>query len=116
MRLVRPLRIPSVEEMHESWNLGTKNVAGSHGSVRVEGAIAGAGGNIPLGAGTTLVGGIYRAGGFKEDDQAKEYADRKQVKLISGEQETIYDLSTLTPGGANNPVLKDGDKIIVPKE
>ena len=25
MRLVRPLRIPSVEEMHEAWNLGTKN-------------------------------------------------------------------------------------------
>lgn len=26
MRLVRPLRVPSVEEMHEAWNLGTKNV------------------------------------------------------------------------------------------
>jgi formylglycine-generating enzyme required for sulfatase activity/mono/diheme cytochrome c family protein len=26
MRLVRPLRVPSVEEMHDAWNLGTKNV------------------------------------------------------------------------------------------
>jgi formylglycine-generating enzyme required for sulfatase activity/cytochrome c553 len=25
MRLVRPLRVPSVEEMHDAWNLGTKN-------------------------------------------------------------------------------------------
>jgi formylglycine-generating enzyme required for sulfatase activity len=25
MRLVRPLRIPSAEEMHDAWNLGTKN-------------------------------------------------------------------------------------------
>ena len=26
MRLVRPLRVPSVEEMHDAWNLGIKNV------------------------------------------------------------------------------------------
>ncbi len=25
MRLVRPLRVPSTEEMHDAWNLGTKN-------------------------------------------------------------------------------------------
>ena len=116
MRLVRPLRIPPVEEMHDSWNLGTKNVASSHGSVKVEGAIAGAAGNIPLGEGTTLVGGIYRAGGFRENGGPKENANRKQVKHIHGDQESTYDLRTIIPGGANNPVLKDGDKIIVPKE
>ena len=53
---------------------------------------------------------VLSAGGFDES------ADFSRVKLIrGGGKETIYDLSQIKPDGSNNPLLKDGDAIFIPK-
>lgn len=65
-------------------------------------------GEFPLREGMTLMRAINRAGGFKES------AGTRRVKLIRAKQETIYDLTKINPDGSNNPVLIDGDTIIVP--
>lgn len=65
-------------------------------------------GEFPLRAGMTLMAAINRAGGFTE------FAKTKAVKLLRGNNEKIYDMRRINADGSNNPVLMDGDQIIVP--
>lgn len=65
-------------------------------------------GEFPLRQGMTLMSAINRAGGFSE------FAKTKAVKLLRGNKEMIYDMRKVNPDGSNNPVLMDGDQIIVP--
>jgi hypothetical protein len=44
-----------------------------------------------------------------------EFAKVREVKLIRGNKETRYDLRTVRPDGSNNPLLMDGDQIVVPQ-
>lgn len=75
--------------------------------VTVGGEVRGSG-EFPLRQGMTLMAAINRAGGFTE------FAKTKSVKLIRGNQQTVYDMRKINPDGSNNPVLMDGDQIIVP--
>lgn len=75
--------------------------------VTVGGEVRGSG-EFPLRQGMTLMAAINRAGGFTE------FAKTKQVKLIRGNTQTVYDMRKISPDGSNNPVLRDGDQIIVP--
>jgi protein involved in polysaccharide export with SLBB domain len=65
-------------------------------------------GEFPLRNGMTLMAAINRAGGFSE------FAKTKAVKLIRDNRELIYDMRKINADGSNNPMLKDGDAIIVP--
>ena len=51
---------------------------------------------------------INRAGGFSE------FAKTAKVKLLRDNREMIYDMRKIQADGSNNPILKDGDAIIVP--
>ena len=75
--------------------------------VSVGGEVRGPG-EFPLRQGMNLMAAINRAGGFTE------FAKTTKVKLLRGNKETIYDMRKINPSGANNPVLMDGDQIIVP--
>jgi protein involved in polysaccharide export with SLBB domain len=75
--------------------------------VTVGGEVRGSG-EFPLRQGMTLMAAINRAGGFTE------FAKTKGVKLIRDNREQIYDMRKVNADGSNNPVLKDGDQIIVP--
>ena len=75
--------------------------------VSVGGEVRGSG-EFPLRQGMTLMAAINRAGGFTE------FAKTSKVKLLRGNKETVYDMRKINPNGANNPVLMDGDAIIVP--
>jgi polysaccharide biosynthesis/export protein len=66
-------------------------------------------GEYPLRQGMTLTAAIGKVGGFANN------ADISKVKLIRAEQETVYDLRVIKPDGSNNPVLLDGDEILVPE-
>lgn len=65
-------------------------------------------GEFPLRQGMTLMSAINRAGGFTE------FGQPKKVKLLRNNKEMIYNMKTINPDGSNNPVLQDGDQIIVP--
>jgi protein involved in polysaccharide export with SLBB domain len=67
-----------------------------------------ASGEFPLRQGMRLLQAINRAGGFTE------FAKTKGVKLIRGNREMIFDMRKINADGSNNPVLMDGDQIIVP--
>jgi protein involved in polysaccharide export with SLBB domain len=58
--------------------------------------------------GMTLMEAIKKAGGFTE------FAAINRVKLIRSNKETVYDLREIKPDGSNNPILLDGDQVIVP--
>lgn len=75
--------------------------------VNVGGEVRGPG-EFPLRQGMTLMAAINRSGGFTE------FAKTKAVKLLRGNRETIYDMRKISPDGSNNPILQDGDQIIVP--
>ena len=62
---------------------------------------------VALRQGMQLFGAITKAGGFTE------YANPKRVKLIRGNKEFEYDMRSIQANGSNNPVLIDGDSIIV---
>lgn len=66
-----------------------------------------ASGEFPLRQGMTLMTAISKAGGFTE------FGNPKKVKLIRGNREFIYDMKRIQPDGSNNPVLQDGDQVIV---
>jgi hypothetical protein len=38
------------------------------------------------------------------------------VKLIRANRQTIYDMRKIDAGGTNNPILMDGDTIVVPQD
>ena len=63
-------------------------------------------GEYPLRQGMTLMAVIDRAGGLRYKV--------KKVKILRDKKEVIYDISQIRPDGSNNPVLKDGDEVIVP--
>ena len=75
--------------------------------VNVGGEVKGSG-EFPLRQGMTLLAAINRAGGFTE------FAKTSKIKLIRNNTEQVYDMRKINPDGSNNPVLKDGDQIIVP--
>lgn len=75
--------------------------------VTVGGEVRGSG-EFPLRQGMTLMAAINRAGGFTE------FAKTKAVKLIRDNRQQEFDMRKINPDGSNNPVLKDGDQIIVP--
>lgn len=75
--------------------------------VTVGGEVRGSG-EFPLRQGMTLMAAINRAGGFTE------FAATKRVKLIRDNREMIFDMRKIQADGSNNPVLKDGDQIVVP--
>ena len=45
-----------------------------------------------------------------------EFADRKKVKHIRANKATFYGLRDIKADGSNNPVLKDGDLVLVPAD
>jgi protein involved in polysaccharide export with SLBB domain len=66
-----------------------------------------ASGEFPLRQGMTLMTAISKAGGFTE------FGDPKKVKLLRANREQIFNMKKILPDGSNNPVLQDGDQIIV---
>lgn len=66
-------------------------------------------GEFALREGTDLVTAISKAGGFGD------FAKTKAVKVIRGNKATIYDMRSIKTDGSNNPLIKDGDTIIVPQ-
>ena len=78
--------------------------------VNVAGEVRTGGGTIPLRTGMRLLSALTACGGFTE------YAKTKNVRLIRGTKETVYDMRKIDANGANNPVLQDGDSIIVPQD
>ena len=65
-------------------------------------------GEVPLRENMRLFQAITRAGGFTDSEKVRE------VKLIRGKKETKYDVRRMKKDGSNNPLLEDGDQIIVP--
>ena len=65
-------------------------------------------GQVPLGENMRLLDAVALTGGFTE------FAMMRSVKLIRGKKETKYDLRQMKKDGSNNPLLQDGDQIIVP--
>lgn len=65
-------------------------------------------GEFPLRQGMTLMAAINKAGGFTE------FGNPKKVKLLRNNRETVYNMKSINPDGSNNPILQDGDQIIVP--
>lgn len=63
-------------------------------------------GEYPLRQGMTLMAVIARAGGLPPKV--------KKVEILRDKKEVIYDIRQIRPDGSNNPVLKDGDEVIVP--
>jgi protein involved in polysaccharide export with SLBB domain len=75
--------------------------------VNVEGGVRRPG-EVPLRENMRLFQAITRAGGFTDSEKVRE------VKLIRGKKETKYDVRRMKADGSNNPLLQDGDQIIVP--
>ncbi len=65
---------------------------------------------IPLREGMRLLAAVSACGGFTE------FAKVKGVRLIRGNKDMVYDMRKIDPRGSNNPVLQDGDSIIVPQD
>ncbi len=63
-------------------------------------------GEYSLRQGMTLMAVIHRAGGM--DGKVRK------IKLVRGGKELIFDVRKIHPDGSNNPVLMDGDEVIVP--
>ena len=55
-----------------------------------------------------LMTAISKAGGFTD------FAKTKAVRLLRGNKSTVYDMRKIQEDGSNNPILLDGDSIIVP--
>ena len=64
-------------------------------------------GEVALRENMRLFQAITSTGGFTE------FA-KPEVKLIRGKKETKYDVRRMKKDGSNNPLLEDGDQIIVP--
>ena len=65
-------------------------------------------GEVPLRENMRLFQAITSRGGFTDSGKVQE------VKLIRGKKETMYDVRRIKADGSNNPLLQDGDQIIVP--
>ena len=65
-------------------------------------------GEVALRENMRLLQAITSSGGFTDSEKVRE------VKLIRGKKETKYDVRRMKADGSNNPLLQDGDQIIVP--
>ena len=75
--------------------------------VNVEGGVRQPG-EVALRENMRLFQAITSRGGFTDSGKVQE------VKLIRGKKETMYDVRRIKADGSNNPLLQDGDQIIVP--
>lgn len=78
--------------------------------VTVGGEVKTGGAQVPLRENMRLFTAIMSAGGFTE------FADVKKVKLIRNNRATIYNMRKIDEAGSNNPILMDGDTIVVPQD
>ncbi|HEX2748018.1 MAG TPA: polysaccharide biosynthesis/export family protein [Verrucomicrobiales bacterium] len=78
--------------------------------VTVGGEVKGGGAQVPLRDNMRLFTAIMSAGGFTE------FADVRHVKLIRQNKQNVYDMRKIDAGGSNNPILMDGDTIVVPQD
>jgi protein involved in polysaccharide export with SLBB domain len=85
-----------------------KNCGCAH-IVTVSGEVKSGGREVPLRDGMSLLQAIRAAGGFTE------HSDTRKVKLIRGAKESICNLRHV-PNRSHNPVLKDGDRVHVPRD
>ncbi len=76
--------------------------------VNVEGGVRQPG-EVPLRENMRLLQAITSRGGFTDSEKVRS------VKLIRGKKETKYDVRRMKADGSNNPLLQDGDQIIVPQ-
>ena len=72
------------------------------GEVKNEGA-------LPMAGEVTLTQAIIMAGGFTD------YARKTKVELKRGRNITVYDWEDISNGEAEDPILKNGDTINVPR-
>lgn len=66
-------------------------------------------GVFPISGDITLAQGIIMAGGYTD------YAKKWEVNLIRGSETTIYDAEKSEKGEAENPFIRTGDVIVVPR-
>jgi polysaccharide export outer membrane protein len=66
-------------------------------------------GVFPLSSDITLVQGIIRAGGYTD------FHKKKAVKLTRAGQTTIYNVEKIEEDGLADPLLRNGDIIVVPR-
>ncbi len=67
-------------------------------------------GLVTLKTDSTLLSAVYTAGG------PTKYSNLKDVQVVRGSDKTTYDITKLTHGDmSQNPVLKDGDTVVVPE-
>lgn len=66
-------------------------------------------GEYPLRQGMTMMSAITRAGGF-----ADSFSQLHKITLLRNGKPLVFNLKTLAPDGSNNPLLRDGDEVIVP--
>jgi protein involved in polysaccharide export with SLBB domain len=77
--------------------------------VTVGGEVKGGGGQVPVRDKMTLYAAIMSVGGFTE------FANVRKVKLIRENRESVYDMRKIKADGSNNPILLDGDMVVVPQ-
>ncbi len=92
---------PSLTASIQGETLAPSHVVSVAGEVKAPG-------EFQLRQGMTLLAAITKVGGFTE------FSISRKVKLIRGNTERIYDMRKVLSDGSNNPVLQDGDQIIVP--
>jgi protein involved in polysaccharide export with SLBB domain len=67
-------------------------------------------GVVSLKTDNTLLSAVYTAGG------PSKFADLRNVEIVHGDVKTSYNIVSLTHGDTSqNPVLHDGDTVIVPR-
>jgi protein involved in polysaccharide export with SLBB domain len=66
-------------------------------------------GVFPLSGDMTLVQGIIRAGGYTD------FHKKRAVELKRGRQTTIYDVEKIEKGKLEDPLLQNGDIVVVPR-
>jgi polysaccharide export outer membrane protein len=67
-------------------------------------------GVVSLKTDSTLLSALYTAGG------PVKFADLRNVSIVHGSSKTSYNVTALTHGDmSQNPVLKDGDTVVVPR-
>jgi polysaccharide export outer membrane protein len=83
-------------------------IEGAAHKVTVGGEVKAGGAHVPLREGMKLFDAIAAAGGFTE------FAKVRKVKLIRAGKAAYYDMRDIKADDSNNPVLRDGDTIVVP--
>jgi polysaccharide export outer membrane protein len=84
-------------------------VVGQEGEYYVDGEV-GRRGEYLLAGEIHLTQAIAKAGGFTD------WANKKKVKVIRGQDFKVYDCEKIEKAEAEDPLIKTGDKIIVPRD